>query len=48
MELKKAKEILNTHNENNYSDEEIIQVLKFLNIIASVSINNLFKKMKNE
>ncbi len=48
MELEKAKQILNAQNAKQFSDEEIIQMVEFLTILAEVSINNLFKKNNYE
>lgn len=38
MELVKAKRILNTKN-NNYTDQEIIAIIKYLKEIISADIN---------
>lgn len=48
MELEKAKQILNAQNSKQYTDEEIIQMVEFLTILANVSINNLLKNNKDE
>lgn len=48
MELEKAKQILNAQNAKQFTDEEIIQLVEFLTILADVSINNLLKKNNDE
>jgi hypothetical protein len=48
MELEKAKQILNAQNATQYTDEEILQMVEFLTILANVSINNLLKINKDE
>ncbi len=48
MELEKAKQILNVQNATQYTDEEILQMVEFLTILASVSINNLLNNKNDE
>ncbi len=48
MELEKAKQILYEAKANEYTDDEIREILKFLSNLATVSINNILKKSKNE
>ena len=48
MEVEKAKQILNAANAKQYTEEEIKEMLKFLTVLAKVSINNLLKKNNNE
>lgn len=47
MELEKAKQILKEAKAKQYTDEEINEILKFLTILAKVSIDNHLKKIKN-
>lgn len=44
MELEKARQILKQVNAKQYTDDEIKEILKFLNILAKVSIDNILKK----
>ncbi|MDI1316442.1 hypothetical protein [Flavobacterium sp.] len=44
MEFEKAKQILNEQKEIEYTDEEIMQMLDFLDVLAILSINNLLKR----
>ncbi|MEO0038126.1 MAG: hypothetical protein RIQ59_1337 [Bacteroidota bacterium] len=48
MEFEKAKQILNAQNAKQYTDEEIIQMVELLTILASVSINNLLNNKNDE
>lgn len=48
MEFEKAKKILNEQNELKYSDEEIIEIIKLLEVFTKVEINNLLNKNVNE
>lgn len=48
MELEKAKKILNEQNELKYSDEEITEIIKLLEVFTKVEINNLLNKNANE
>ena len=48
MEFEKAKKILNEQNELKYSDEEIIEIIKLLEVFTKVEINNLLNKNANE
>ena len=47
MELEKAKQILKEAKAKQYSDDEISELLKFLTILANISIDNL-KKTTND
>ena len=44
MELEKARQILKQVNAKQYTDDEIKEILKFLTILAKVSIDNILKK----
>jgi len=44
MEIQKAKQILNEQKNIEYTDEEIKQILEFLNVLAAVAIDNLLRK----
>ena len=48
MEFEKAKQILNTESEIKYTDEEVIEILKLLNVFKEVMINNLLKEKADE
>ena len=48
MEFEKAKKILNEQNELKYSDEEITDIIKLLEVFTKVEINNLLNKNANE
>jgi len=48
MEFEKAKQILNCEKEENYTDDEIKQILEFLSVLAKVSIDNLLKRKNDE
>ena len=47
MELKKAKQILNKDRDKKFTDEEIIEIIKFIDVLANVSVNNLLKSKNN-
>ena len=47
MELEKAKQILKEAKAKQYTDDEIMEILKFLTILAKVSIDNLLKSNKD-
>lgn len=44
MELEKARQILKQVKAKQYTDDEIKEILKFLTILAKVSIDNIIKK----
>jgi hypothetical protein len=48
MEFEKVKQILNTESKNNYTDQEIIEIMQILEVFADVWVNNLLKSTKNE
>lgn len=48
MELKKAKQILNKDRDKKFTDEEIIEIMKFIKVLAEVSVKNFLKSMKNK
>lgn len=43
MEFKKAKQILNKDREKKLTDEQIIEILKFVGLLAEISVNNFLK-----
>lgn len=45
MELKKAKQILNENRDKKLIDEQIIEILKFVELLADISVNNFLKSM---
>lgn len=40
MEFKKAKKILNKSRDKKLTDEEIIEILKFIEVLVEMSVNN--------
>ena len=48
MELEKAKQILKEAKAKQYTDDEIQEMLKFLNVFKEVMINNLLKEKADE
>jgi hypothetical protein len=48
MEFEKARQILNKDKENKYTDEEVIEILKLLNVFTEVIIHNLLNKKADE
>ena len=47
MELEKAKQILKEAKAKQYTDNEIQEMLKFLTVLARISIDNILKNNKN-
>ncbi len=47
MEFKKAKQILNKSRDKKLTDEEIIEILKFIEVLVEISVNN-FLKLKDK
>lgn len=47
MEFKKAKQILNKNSDKKLTDEEIIEILKFIEVLVDISVNN-FLKLKDK
>lgn len=47
MEFKKAKQILNKNRDKKLTDEEIIEILKFIEVLVDISVNN-FLKLKDK
>lgn len=47
MELEKAKQILKEAKAKQYTDDEIKEILNFLNVLAKISIDNLLKTNKD-
>ena len=48
MEFEKAKQILNENELKKYTDQEIIEIIKILEVFTDVWVNNLLKSIKNE
>jgi hypothetical protein len=48
MEFEKAKQILNVNKLKKYTDQEIIDIIKILEVFTDVWVNNLLKSIKNE
>jgi hypothetical protein len=48
MELEKAKKILNEQNGMKYSDEEIIEIIKILEVFTKVEVNYLLNKKDHD
>ena len=48
MEFEKAKQILNGNKLKKYTDQEIIDIIKILEVFTDVWVNNLLKSIKNE
>jgi hypothetical protein len=48
MEFEKAKQILNTESEKKYTDQEVSEILKLLNVFTEVMIINLLNKKADE
>lgn len=47
MEFKKAKQILNKNREKKLTDEQIIEILKLIEVLADASVHT-FLKSKNK
>ena len=43
LEFKKAKQILNKNRDKKLTDEQIIEVLKFIELLANISVNNFLR-----
>lgn len=43
MEFKMAKQILNKSRDKKLTDEEIIEILKFIEVLVEISVNNFLK-----
>jgi hypothetical protein len=48
MEFEKAKQILNKYKKYKYTDEEVTEILKLLNVFVEVTIKNLLKEKADE
>ena len=48
MEFKKAREILNQDKENQYTDEEVSEILKFLTILVDVTVEDILKESREK
>lgn len=46
MKIEKAKKILNGETNERYNDEEVQQILEFVNLLASIAINIQLKEKK--
>lgn len=46
MKIEKAKKILNGATNGKYSDEEVKQILEFVNLLSSVAMNIQLKKIQ--
>lgn len=46
MKFEKAKKILNGKTNGKYNDEEVKQILEFVNVLASIAMNVQLKKKK--
>lgn len=44
MKIESAKKILNGKNNEKYNDEEVQQILEFVNLLASIAMNIQLKK----
>jgi hypothetical protein len=45
MEFKKAKQILNKDRDKELTDEQVIETLKFIELLANMSVNNFLRSM---
>jgi hypothetical protein len=45
MEFKKAKQILNKSRYKKLTDEQVIEILKFIELLADISVNNFLKSI---
>ncbi|WP_396209489.1 hypothetical protein [Flavobacterium sp.] len=45
MELNKVKQILNKNREKKLTDEEVIEIMKFVELLADISVNSFLKSM---
>lgn len=45
MEFKKAKQILNKSRDKKLTDEQVIEILKFIELLANMSVNNFLKSI---
>jgi hypothetical protein len=49
VSIEKAKQILNNENKKvKYTDEEVKEIMNFLEVYASTAINNLKRKASHE
>jgi hypothetical protein len=48
MEFEKAKQILNKYKKYKYTDEEVTEILKLLNVFVEVTIKNLLQEKADE
>jgi hypothetical protein len=44
MKIENAKKILNSKNNEKYNDEEVQQILEFVNLLASIAMNTQLKR----
>jgi hypothetical protein len=45
MELKKAKQIINKDRDDKFTDEEVIEIMKFIEVFADISVINFLKSI---
>jgi hypothetical protein len=45
MEFKKVKQILNKSRDKKLTDEQVIEILKFIELLADISVNNFLKSI---
>jgi hypothetical protein len=45
MEFKKAKQILNKNRDKELTDEQVIEILKFIELLANMSVNNFLNSI---
>jgi hypothetical protein len=45
MEFKKAKQILNINREKKLTDKQVIEILKFIELLAEMSVKDFLKAM---
>ncbi len=43
MEFKRAKQILNKNKDKKFTDEEIIEIMKIMEVFVKLAVNDLFK-----
>lgn len=48
MEFEKAKKILNAKKSIKYTDDEIKEITKLLEVFKAISVNNLVRKNSDE
>jgi hypothetical protein len=43
LEFKRAKQILNKNKDKKFTDEEIIEIMKIMEVFVKLAVNDLFK-----